>query len=579
MPLRQREPLLRVAFALLLSAAAIAAVATWLRLGFGVNDDVAMMRIASGGVTGSPSASLVYVHRLWGAVLAGAFGLAPDVSWYGLWLLTGTGGALALLAWVLVSGLGYFRGALAFAGVFAVAGLELFVKAQFTQMAVWSVLGAGALAAWWSTSKTPPPRRGLWLLLMVTLVATRRWRPSAALAAGLLLAQCLWLADDALIRRDAAWADYLEWNKARAALVDVQDTRRLLLHVPHRKAIGWRAPDVRALKRNVIVDREVFSTENFREMKRMANERETTWEPREERILERWKASHWHALAAALLWLLLAAHGRRLELLAIVLLQAGVVVVVSLYLAYYGKFVDRSFQPVWFGALAMWAAWWAVRRKPPPEKISRAGWAARAALLLAFGGVLYAGVPQRWERAEKLSAKAERGWKRWERWLVKGWKKEPERVVVDLRLLHWRNAPLLVEPKLLRAERLVAAGWSLHSPLGRAQLDRLGVGELKDALLDDGRIVLLMSKKQKRSLKSYYGRWQKKTVIFTKLERAGRASLWRAIGPPDLAEAEPPAAAAESASPPDPDDGDGANGDDEEADDEGADGDATEGAE
>lgn len=54
---------------------------------YDINDDVAMRNVAAGVITGSPDAHLLHIKYILGLVIAGLYGIAPGLDWYGLVLI------------------------------------------------------------------------------------------------------------------------------------------------------------------------------------------------------------------------------------------------------------------------------------------------------------------------------------------------------------------------------------------------------------------------------------------------------------------------------------------------------------
>jgi hypothetical protein len=526
------------------------------RLGLEANDDVAMMRLASGVVSGEPSPHLVYVHHLLGVLAATGFSVLPTVNVYGWLLLGGMALAFGVFAWLFVHHLGPWRGAVAFVAVYVLVWLDVVYRAQFTHAAVWLGAAGAVLAAHTMLGARPPSRRALvvaaafvfvaglvrWKaaalgvaitmpLLLVAVWRSRRWRPAAALLAGLVAAQLLWLGDEAVLRRDAGWAEYLDWNQARASLFDVERRAGELPHVPYAE-VGFDRYDVRAIGAYLMLDREVFSAERLRRLREMADERPGRVRPAKNRTRERWAVTDKRGVIACVALLLLLAHGRRRELAAFIGLHAILMISATLYLAWFGKFVDRSFKPLWFGFIALGVTWYALRAKTPPAVagVSAAGrrrraWGVAVAAVLV-AALLWAGGP-RLKRARRLSAEANVRWERWSTWLANERELRPERIIVDLQLGHWRTTPLLVDPRSLGDDHLVAAGWALHSPTGQAQLERLGIEDLQTAIVHDERVFVLPGIGHPKLLQLHHRKWRDEDIRYAPAPKRNGKRLLR----------------------------------------------------
>jgi hypothetical protein len=544
---------LRLVAALALPLLFLALTAWRFRLGLDENDDAFMMRLVSGAVTGSPTASLVYSHRLLGGALAGLFTLAPSVNWYGLYLLGAFCAAVSAIAFALLEGLGWVRGLCALVAAWLLVWLDVAYRAQFTLVAVWLGVAASVLTARLMARKERASPLALVVivalaglaalvrfkgailgvgiaspLLLITFASTRRLRPALALVGALAVGQGLWLADGMLLKSDATWARYLEDNAARAALVDSEERGRLLPHVS-LQGTGWKRNDVKAMRAWVSLDRELYSKESFEQIRARIDERETTWAPKWRRIKKRLAITDWRGVSLCLLIVLAAAHGRRRELLTLTALHIGVLTAITLYLAYFGKFVDRTFKPPWFGFIVVLLAWWALRRDAQAEaRWTRSG-AVGAALLSAFIVGMSLSTPARLERAQKWTKSSTRIWSWFHKWVDQRLGEDEDRILVDLHLWEWANAPSLVDPGRLGGPRLVTPGWMLHSPPFEAQLEHLGIDDLLTAIVDDDRVRVLLRGGQMRTLKRYYKQHRGWDVRFVRRGNVNKALLYEAV--------------------------------------------------
>lgn len=103
------------------------------------NDDVTISMIASGtGVGDRPDEHLIFSHILIGLALKTLYTVAPQISWYGVYsLLVNYLAAVAVLYSLLIWR--YSRNAFwCFLFLFAVAGIQLIIRLQFTSTAAWA---------------------------------------------------------------------------------------------------------------------------------------------------------------------------------------------------------------------------------------------------------------------------------------------------------------------------------------------------------------------------------------------------------------------------------------------------------
>ena len=103
------------------------------------SDDITISMIVSGtGISDRPDEHLIFSHVLIGLALKTLYTFAPNISWYGVYLLSvnylaNVAALYSLLIWR------YSRNAIVcFLFVFAVVGIPLIIKLQFTSTAAWS---------------------------------------------------------------------------------------------------------------------------------------------------------------------------------------------------------------------------------------------------------------------------------------------------------------------------------------------------------------------------------------------------------------------------------------------------------
>lgn len=90
---------------------------------YDINDDVAMRNVAAGVITGSPDAHLLHIKYILGLIIAGLYGIAPGLDWYGLVLI---GIVLFAFSMILYRGLAAKR-SLLWKGAYILLALLLFI--------------------------------------------------------------------------------------------------------------------------------------------------------------------------------------------------------------------------------------------------------------------------------------------------------------------------------------------------------------------------------------------------------------------------------------------------------------------
>lgn len=224
-------------------------VAWLLPVTFESNDDIAMLRIASGFYdNGQPNAHLVFINILYGYLVSGLYRLTTAVEWYTLLEIAIVAISSTVVAKCLLERRGVAR--YAFLAVFYLYALRFAIYLQFTEVAALAAMSGLCLVA-------RGGRRGvisgvaLFLLgalvrypsaMMVGLISVPffvLWGRSIGLRRALVpLAVCvvgawgLQKVDRAVYAADPAWAHYRAYNAARGTLNDNPNVGKVRLQLP-----------------------------------------------------------------------------------------------------------------------------------------------------------------------------------------------------------------------------------------------------------------------------------------------------------------------------------------------------------
>lgn len=228
--------------------AATAALCALFILIFGIryetNDDAAMANIAAGAF-GADSQNLIFSNVLYGWLLKGLRLIAPSVSWYtpaALLLLTL---AFAAIGSAFCHRFGNRTGALLWAAAVVLLGPGVWCSLQFTKTAALLIaagmlvmlcflgelgggfLGGAVLALFGSMIRFDL----FWPIVAISVCAIlpawlrlgdrkQKIRALAAFAAALIVCTGAQAAGTAILRADPDWAHYMDYNAARAELLD-----------------------------------------------------------------------------------------------------------------------------------------------------------------------------------------------------------------------------------------------------------------------------------------------------------------------------------------------------------------------
>lgn len=263
---------------------------------FEENDDVALMAIASGLMTGEPDAHLVFTNALIGAPLAALYRSFSNIEWYSLYLYAVQFVAMTAVAGAIIRRWGWRIGLVSVALVYVGFEARNLLSVQFTTTA--SLAGSAGLALIWTGHEEDGGRSrlamlsaGVALLVLCALIrfqsfelivllslpwtiaaavaaspplASRRPKAlAAAIGAAVVLALCAAASDSAWYRSDPGWAEYTQYNRARASLHD----RPGFVYTPETQpvfdSVGWSRNDHEMFMLWFFTDPDIYSLENL----------------------------------------------------------------------------------------------------------------------------------------------------------------------------------------------------------------------------------------------------------------------------------------------------------------------------
>lgn len=258
--------------------------------GYETNDDVFMMMIASGQMTGEPSEYLVFSNVLIGQALQSLYEFDDTFNWYSAYLYATHAVALTGLLFALLwHRLSRFA-LIAFLLVFIGFELRLLLAVQFTSTAViagtcgvlltfcaatssgrWSyiapLLGGGLIVL---SAMIREQSFYLAALLMFPLAAheiwrLRSWRIPASLALSAAVAFAAITYNQQLYARAPEWKQYLQYNALRSRLHDypLLEGER---HSEIFKEVGWSANDIAMFRIWFFADAEQYSRRNLKKI-------------------------------------------------------------------------------------------------------------------------------------------------------------------------------------------------------------------------------------------------------------------------------------------------------------------------
>lgn len=225
---------------------------------YDINDDVAMRNVAAGVITGSPDAHLLHIKYILGLVIAGLYGIAPGLDWYGLVLI---GIVLFAFSMILYRGLAAER-SLLWKGIYILLalllitclGLQHITAFQWTTTA--AIAGAAGIYLFYTSDTKDRPWcyvdegisvflillslmvRDDVFLMVLPIAALCFWRKYGSLKkhgkwpftlehpwvpGALAFGVFLILATEAFAYRSHEWREFRTYNTNREAIMDYYD--------------------------------------------------------------------------------------------------------------------------------------------------------------------------------------------------------------------------------------------------------------------------------------------------------------------------------------------------------------------
>lgn len=263
---------------------------------FEENDDVALMSIVSGLMTGRPDAHLVFTNALIGLPLAALYRSFGHIEWYSLYLYAVQFIAMTAVSCAIIRRWSWRIGLASIALIYVGFEARNLLSLQFTTTA--SLAGSAGLALIWTGHEEEGLRArltmlsaGVALLVLCALIrfqsfqlilllsapwiiaaavasrpslVSRRWKVlAAAIGVAMLLAFCASAADSAWYKSDPGWARYTQYNHARAPLHD----RPGFVYTPETQhvfeSVGWSRNDHEMFMLWFFTDPDIYSLEKL----------------------------------------------------------------------------------------------------------------------------------------------------------------------------------------------------------------------------------------------------------------------------------------------------------------------------
>ncbi|MBP5260411.1 MAG: hypothetical protein J6Z12_07280 [Paludibacteraceae bacterium] len=241
----------KLVFSLLLSNVLLGSLMLFSSWHYEATDDYVMARIASGAYSGTPDAHLVFIHYLYGQVVAVLYRLLPSIEWY-TWLFVGFHFVSLTTLTVMLFDIKHLK--LRYLAIFALCALEvrIFYFIQFTTVAAvlattglllvfrnrsgWQLLGGCVCFLLAVTIRFHAAMLvGAIAALFYPLYTLKNGfsiRQAGALAVCVALAFALRVYNRQVYRQDAAWNHYYQYNTLRGQINDNPYSRRLYRHLP-----------------------------------------------------------------------------------------------------------------------------------------------------------------------------------------------------------------------------------------------------------------------------------------------------------------------------------------------------------
>jgi len=520
-----------------INAALFAAVLATLALGYETNDDVGMAQIASGLMTGKPSAELIFTNLLIGEALKQLYQLTDRVNWYTLYLLIAHFAAMTGLLFAFLRIRSSWTSVALFVLLFVQYELALLLWLNFTSVAVTAAIVGSLLLT--SCPPTAVGRRSLsacyggslivvagliradslfYGMLVVApflayrLLCLRRWRPVLWMGVTLAVAIAAIAVNGWHYRSDPGWRDY---SVAVAGLTPVLESQAIEYNEhtrPFFDSVGWSATDWRMMRSNFFADPGVFSTERMRKMSSYFRE-------------QGWRRPHpWTYLEnqlspvivfermtyANMLLAFLLCGGRRLRLVLLGGFQGLWVLAVLLLLASYFKIQPRVAMPVAFGlgVIVFDLALQTMQgRSSLPENRPRSRWVLAVGVLavsFVYCWAFYRTASRNWAVSE-FNRRSHAAFRSLVQNVIERYvENDPDAI-----FFNWgASFPYQLTPpfdtiRQAKRLRIVPLGWNQLSPLFDQRLRQLGFHDMRDAVLDNPHVYFFMAPARIEVLKQF----------------------------------------------------------------------------
>lgn len=533
------------------------------------NDDLVLNLLSAGvGVTDVPDEHLLFTHIWIGKLLATLYGVLPSVPWYPLYLTVLTWLACAALLYVLLlrmpaaKAIGLF---LAYLGLF---GVMLFSRLQFTIVALHCGLaGLALLHHAWEQIGRPLRFRILhigsgfallilcgairihivaWVMLLaIPLLAASLWssdapRRQAAVAASMVCAilwSMVYLTDTMSYQRSPEWREFQEINSLRTSFNDygqVNYTKEVesIFH-----AEGWDRLDFEMINEWFYADEKKYSVDNLQHIVGAfpAWKQEPDWS--KVHGVVRWlvKQPLFSFTVVYITWLVYAvgvqarARGGLIGMLAIVLLALPVFYMFAKLPPPYLILPTLAF-------VAYWPLYWTSYKDGVPTDMKNAGGRITriGAVIVAMAGIATYGTAV--AETAGLSAMKEQV-----TGMLGASEVAPQKIYVV-----WGNSlppasvPAYQWGDVLRRQKIVWIGASLHSPVTKRMLAKLHITDLYRALYERDDVFLINSKQSRERLLAEYVRSRHDVkIIFMSVKHGAGMTIVKAVKSSDASLAGP----------------------------------------
>jgi hypothetical protein len=550
---------------LLLMAAAVNAVlfATvfgTLTVGYESNDDVGMAAIASGLMTGRPSAELIYSNLAVGLVLKQLYLWTHRVNWYTVYLLVAHFAAMSGLLFAFLRIRSSLLSVILFCMLFLEYEVGLLLWLQFTSIAII----AGIVGSLLLTGRPAESGRtglatafGSYLIVLAglmrsdslvygllvvapflgeRLVRLRKWRPlfSAGVCLAIVLAAVA--GNEWHYRSDSGWRS---WRVAAAALMPVLD-KQTVKYNEHTKpffdSVGLSAADFHMMRSNYFADADVFSTERMRQMSSHFRDegprRDDPWGYLDEHLSPVVVFKRMTYANMLLAFLLCA--GGRLRLVLVGGIQGLWVLALLFLLAIYWKIEPRIATPAAFalGIVVFEIVLQTARdRTAVPDKITTAKippWAkgvAAALVAFVYGWTSFRTLSRHWELS-RINQATQANFRSLVQQVIDRYvEKDPDAI-----FFNWGAtfpfqgmSPFDTDREVARLQ-IVQLGWNQLSPLFDQRMRNLGLVDMRHAILENSHVYFFMAPSGIATLEQFAKEHYKAEIVPRRIDILSAAS-------------------------------------------------------